>query len=113
MSGSSYLQFISVLIIFILVLAVTYFATKWLADYQKGTNLSGKNIQVVETYRISQSKYIQIVRIGGRYTAIAVSKDQVTALGDVDEEDLIFKDETQENVSFKELLEKFKSEKKS
>ncbi len=113
MSGSSYLQFISVLIIFILVLAVTYFATKWLAVYQKGTNLSGKNIQVVETYRISQSKYIQIVRIGGRYTAIAVSKDQVTALGDVDEEDLIFKDETQENVSFKELLEKFKSEKKS
>lgn len=112
MTGSSYLQFISVLIIFILVLAATYFVTKWIADYQKGTGLSGKNIEIIDTCRISQTKYIQIVRIGGRYTAIAVSKDQVTSLGDVDEKDLIIKDETQENVSFKDILEKIKGEKK-
>ena len=46
------------------------------------------------------------------YTAIAVSKDQVTSLGDVDEEELILKDDTQENISFKDILEKFKGEKK-
>ena len=113
MTGSSYLQFISVLIIFILVLGATYFVTKWIADYQRGTTAAGKNIQIMETCRISQTKYIQIIRIGGRYTAIAVSKDQVTSLGDVKEEDLIFKDETQENVNFKDVLEKIKGEKKS
>ena len=112
MTGSSYWQFISVLIIFILVLAASYFVTKWIADYQRGTNTSGKNISIIETCRISQTKYIQIIRIGGRYTAIAVSKDQVTSLGDVDENDLILKDETQENISFKEVLEKIKGEKK-
>ena len=112
MTGSTYLQFISVLIIFILVLALSYFVTKWIADYHKGTNSTGKNITVIETCRISQTKYIQIVRIGNRYTAIAVSKDQVTSLGDVDEEELILKDDTQENISFKDILEKFKGEKK-
>jgi flagellar protein FliO/FliZ len=101
MTGSTYLQFISVLIIFILVLALSYFVTKWIADYQKGAGSAGKNISVIETCRISQTKYIQIIRIGSRYTAIAVSKDQVTSLGDVAEEDLILKDETQENKALK------------
>ena len=114
MTGTSTLQFVSVLIIFILVLAATYFVTKWLADYQRGTSSStGKNISVIETCRISQTKYIQIIRIGNRYTAIAVSKDQVTALGDVPEEELIIKEDGQENISFKEMLEKIKGEKKS
>ena len=75
-------------------------------------NHTGKNIKIIETCRISQTKYIQIVQIGGRYVAIAVSKDQVTSLGDVNKENLIIKDETQENVSFKDILEKFKGEKK-
>jgi flagellar protein FliO/FliZ len=113
MTGTSTLQFISVLIIFILVLAATYFVTKWLADYQRGTGSTGKNISIIETCRISQTKYIQIIRIGNRYTAIAVSKDQVTSLGDVPEEDLIIKEDGQENISFKEMLEKIKGEKKS
>lgn len=113
MTGSTYLQFISVLIIFILVLAAAYYVTKWIANYQSGVGSTGKNIKIIETCRISQTKYIQIVRIGGRYVAIAVSKDQVTSLGDVNEEDLILKDETQENVNFKDILEKFKGEKKS
>lgn len=113
MTGTSTLQFISVLIIFILVLCATYFVSKWVADYQRGTYSTGKNIKIIETCRISQTKYIQIIRIGNRYTAIAVSKDQVTSLGDVPKEDLIIKEEGQENISFKEMLEKFKGEKKN
>ncbi len=106
----SYLQFISMLLIFVIVLAATYFFTKWMAGYQKEKNLSG-NIEVVETMRLSTTKYIQIIRIGNRYFAIAVGKDEVTNLGEISREDLIFREEDAENnISFKEILEKFKGE---
>ncbi len=109
---NSYLQFITMLLVFIVVLAATYFFTKWMADFQK-TKTSSGNIEVIETARISTTKYIQIVRIGSKYMAIAVGKDEVTSLGEISREDLIIKEDSPEsNLSFKEILEKFKSEKK-
>ena len=107
----SYLQLVSVLIIFIVVLGATYYATKWIANYQKGTE-SGKNIEVIETSRISATKYVQIIRIGERYVAIGVSKDQITNLGDVSLDELSLNTEVKENLFFKEVLEKIKGEKK-
>ena len=63
------------LLVFVIVLAATYYFTKWMAGFQKERNLSG-NIEVIETARISTTKYIQIVRIGSKYMAIAVGKDE-------------------------------------
>ncbi len=109
MGADSYLQFISILIIFIGVLIATYYVTKWIANYQKG-NESGRNIDIVETCRISTSKYVQIVRIGKRYVAIAVSKDDITNLGDVPEEDLELSKPETESLGFKDVFEKIKGE---
>ena len=108
----SYLQLISMLVIFVVVLAVTYFFTKWMAGYQREKTTSG-NIEVIETARISTTKYIQIVRIGGKYVAIGVGKDEITNLGEISKEDLVIKEDDPENsLSFKEILEKIKGEKK-
>ncbi len=107
---SSFLQFIFMLVIFIAVLVATYFFTRWMASYQKERQSSG-NIEVIETARLSTTKYIQIVRIGQKYMAIGVGKDEITNLGEVSREDLSFKEEEPEtNVSFKDFLEKFKGE---
>ena len=109
---NTYLQFVAMLFVFVLVLAATYFFTKWMAGYQKEKTASN-NIEVLETARISTTKYIQIVRLGQKYVAIAVGKDEVTCLGELSKEDLVFKeDEPQETLIFKDVLEKFKSEKK-
>lgn len=59
----SYAQFITVLLIFVAVLAVTALVTKWIAGYQKQQGAAG-NIEVLETVRIANNKYIQLVRIG-------------------------------------------------
>ena len=108
----SYFEFVALLIVFVAVLAATYFFTKWMAGYQKNKTSTG-NIEVIETARISTTKYIQIVRIGGRYVAIGVGKDEITNLGDVSEEELVFKEvNPSDNISFKEILDKFKGEKK-
>jgi len=110
MSVDSYLQFIAVLIIFIVVLGATYYVTKWLAGYQKEKS-TGKNIEVLETGRISTSKYIQIIRLGDKYMAIAVGKDEVTALCELDKESLTFDNpENVNTLSFGEILEKIKGE---
>lgn len=84
----SYAQFITVLIIFVLVLAVTAFVTRWIANYQKQQN-ANLNVEVIETTQIGANKYIQIIRLGKTYKAIAVCKDTVTCLGAVPEEQLM------------------------
>ena len=102
--GSSYAQFITVLILFVLVLGVTAVVTKWLAGYQKQQSV-GSNIQVIETSRISNNKYIQIVRVGDTYMVIAVCKDTITLLGQISKESLKPAN-AGGDFSFRELLEK-------
>ena len=99
----SFLDLITVLLIFVFVIAITLFTTKYVANYQKVQN-AGKNIEVLETYRISQSKYIQIVKIGAKYVAIAVSKDTVTLLSALEETDISINDMVNEGKSFKDIL---------
>jgi flagellar protein FliO/FliZ len=100
----AYVQFITVLVVFVLVLGVTAWTTSWIAKYQKKQG-SGRNIEVIETTKTSSNTWIQIVRIGNSYKAIAVCKDTVTLLGDVPEEELK-PGENGGGLSFKVLLEK-------
>jgi flagellar protein FliO/FliZ len=97
----------------VLVLAITYFATRWVGGLQK-ERMTGSNVKILETMRISNSKYIQIVKIGNRCFAMAVCKDTVTYLCDVDEEELVFRDSSAGKFNadnFKAILEKYKKDK--
>ena len=106
---NSVAQFITVLLIFIGVLFLTYFSTRWIASYQKGRMYSS-NISVVETFKITANKYIQIIRIGERYFAIAVGKDEVTLLAELKEDELTLQNvmQTTPTDDFKNILEKAK-----
>lgn len=111
----AFAQLLTLLIIFIFVLAVTYYVTRFVGNYQKN-KLSGSNINILETMRIANNKYIQIVKIGSRVFAIAVAKDTVSYLCELDEDELIYKESSSgkmliNNDNFKEILEKFKKDK--
>ena len=89
--------------------------TRFVGNYQKN-KLSGSNINILETMRIANNKYIQIVKIGSRVFAIAVAKDTVSYLCELDEDELIYKESSSgkmliNNDNFKEILEKFKKDK--
>lgn len=106
----SYVQFVTVLILFVFVLAVTAFVTKWIGGYQKGRSV-GKNMELVEALRLSNNKYVQIVRIGRKYLALAVCKDTVTMLSEIPEEDLDFPEgSTGSALGFKDVLAKIQKE---
>ena len=82
-AGESFLQLIFVLIVFVGVLAVTYYVTKWIAGYQK-TQGFNKNLEIIEAIKISSNKYVQIIRAGeDRYFVIAIGKDEVVPLGEI------------------------------
>ncbi len=101
--GSGYLQMISVLIVFVLVLGVTAFTTRWIANYQKKQN-SGGNMELLETMHLGNNKYLQLVRIGDTYVALAVCKDTVTMLCQIPKEQLKELPEFKNGMSFKELF---------
>lgn len=104
----SYLQFITVLILFVFVLAITYLVTRWIAKYQKGRTAAG-NLEVIETLRITSNKYIQIVRAGSKYLVIAVGKDEVHMLSELSEEQLVLMEGQEPAVDFASVLDKVKN----
>lgn len=107
----SFAQFITVFIIFIFVLVMTYGVTRWISKYQK-TQYIGTNLEVIETSRLTANKYLQIVRAGNKYIVIAVCKDTVTMLTELSEEEVKFQEvSSNETLDFKTVLASFKGKK--
>lgn len=106
---SSFAQLITLFLVFVFVLALTYFATRWMAQQQK-QQFKCKNIEVIETFRISNTKYVQILRLGSKYVAISVCKDTVTMLTELEKEGLEFTEQQEGmlNLGFQEVLKKVK-----
>lgn len=104
-----FLQFMTVLILFVFVLAVTWLTTRWIAGYQK-TKAAGCNLEVIETMRVTGNKYLQIVRAGEKYLVIAVGKDEIHMLAELSREEIQFHENGNgQNLNFGDILEKFKN----
>ncbi len=105
-------QFITVLVLFVIVLWVTWAVTKWTASYQKGKGAGG-NIEMLESFRIAPDKYVQIIRVADKYLAVAVAKDTVTFLAQLDESALVWRESAVGvKMNFQEILEKVREKKK-
>lgn len=89
--ADSYIQFMTVLVLFIFVLAITYVVTRWIAKSQQERVGTG-NLEVVETCRITVNKYVQIVRAGEKYLVIGVGKDEIHMLAELSEQELVLRD---------------------
>lgn len=106
---NSIFDLVTVLFILAAVLVLTYFTTRFVAGYQKGKS-AGRNIEVIETYKIATGKYIQIVRTGEKYLAIAIGKDEIHVLTELTSEELKFPTvkEVGGMPKFKDFLDKAK-----
>lgn len=105
----SYIQFMTVLILFVFILAATYLVTKWIAKAQK-EKVGNGNLEVIETCRITPNKYVQIVRAGEKYLVIAIGKDEIHMLAELTGEDLILQETPKEQgLDFAGILERVKN----
>ncbi len=101
-------QFITVTLIFVLVLALTYFSTRWVGSYQK-KQMSYGSVKIIESYRLSSNKVMNIVKAGDKCFLIAVCKDTVTLIGEVNEDTLELKSTTTDrSESFGTVFSRFK-----
>ncbi len=84
-------QVLTILVLLVVILVLTGLVTKWIASFEKG-RLKGTNIELLEAQSLMNGKYVQILRIGRRYLAVAVCKDSVTVLCELDANELTFPD---------------------
>ncbi|MDE5967262.1 MAG: flagellar biosynthetic protein FliO [Lachnospiraceae bacterium] len=106
------LQLVFAIIIFAFVLFLTYLAARIAGTYQSNIMNKRSNIRVIETYRLANNKYIQIVRISGKYLALGIGKDMITLLAELEEENI--KDISampMEKLDFKAMLSKVRKDK--
>ena len=86
-SLDSFVQLITVLVIFIFVLIITYFTTRWMAGIQKGRSFN-KNLRIIETISAGNNKMIRIVQAGEKYIVVSIGKDEVHYLTELKQEEL-------------------------
>ena len=115
----SVIKLIASIFIFVFVLFLTYYTTKFVSKIQRKRTVNG-NIAIIEAQKLSATKDLYIVRIGQEYYALATGKDTVSVIDKLDSSGLILPEENptdDENghsggtESFEKLLEKFKIKK--
>lgn len=107
-SADNLLQLLGLCLILALILVAAYYTSRFIGRYKMG-QLKDSNIQVIEAFRISPNKMLQIVRIANRYVVLGISKDQISYITELDGNEVVTHD-VQENgkLSFREVFEKLK-----
>lgn len=112
-SVDSFLKLISVLLVFVFVLAITFVVTRWMAGYQK-VRMKSKNLQIIETIPAGTNKMICLVKAGTEYLVVSIGKDEIRPLMTLKEEqltDFSFMHEGDEQItgeSFQEIFGQLK-----
>ena len=97
-----------VLIIFLGILCMAYFVSRWVGTAGMRQQ-QDKNIRVIEGCRVGQNKFVQIVKVGNKFLVLGIGKDEISYLGEVEEQDLIIpQNEMKPLPEFKEILAKVK-----
>ncbi|MDE6208849.1 MAG: flagellar biosynthetic protein FliO [Lachnospiraceae bacterium] len=107
------LRFIALLVVFAIVLGVTYFVTRWIGSFQKEKYSKG-NIKIIEAKQIGNNKFIYIAKIGNDYFALSSGKENLSLIGKIDEEGITFPDDSNDVVyqPFSSVFEKVRNLKK-
>lgn len=106
MEFKDYLQSLSVIILFFVILWGAYYATKYLGKLQFKRN-NGSNMSIVEVLPVGPQKTVQLIRVGTEYMIIGVSKDQISFMKGVDESTLnLEKDRSEMVVPFSAYMKK-------
>ena len=106
-------EIVVMLLIFAVILFLAYLASKLASRMQVKASSQG-NLKLMETIRIQNNKYIQIVRVGEKYLVIGIGKDEITFLTELSKDALSYEDSEMKKGSsfvgtkaFDEILSKF------
>lgn len=106
---SSFIQLIGLIILLLLILAATYLTTRFIGNIKLG-QMKNSNFTLIDAYRVSPNKVIQIIKIGNKYVVLAICKDTISYITELDEEHIVFREhQSKEKLSFEALLSKIRN----
>jgi len=94
-----------VLFVFIGIVVLAYFSTKWIARARNA--VSGGNIKTVESVSVGVGANVCLVRVGGEYFLLGVTKERVSLITAIDPES-IAEAKAAGAQSFERVLSEFK-----
>ena len=105
-STDNLLQLLGLVVLFIVILIITFYTTKIIGGIKAGQQKKG-NIKVLETFRVTQNKYLQLVQIGKKYIVIAIGKNEIQLITELQESDLNEPEEyLKQDLRFMDILSK-------
>lgn len=108
-SFQNILELVGVIIVFFIILIAAYFAAVLVGKTQGNTYLNRqRNIKLIESSRISSNQLLQIVKIGNRYFALAVSKNHVERIAELSEDEVLIPENADVMIPFQNIFEKVK-----
>ena len=111
--ASNIWELLGLIFILILVILGAYYISKLVANLKLG-QLKDSNFKVIDTFQFATNKMLMIVQVGERYMLIAVSKEQVQYLTELNEDDIVFNMESSQEkrtLNFKTILDSIKKRK--
>jgi flagellar protein FliO/FliZ len=108
--GGNIFQFVVVLVIFIGILVLTGFATKWIATYMHNQNFnSNSNFHVVDALNMGPNHKLLLVKVGKKkYFILGMGKESISKVGEISEEELVEQEQRSSSQrSFDSILSKF------
>ncbi|NLP34593.1 MAG: flagellar biosynthetic protein FliO [Clostridiales bacterium] len=107
-SSDNIWEFLGLVLLLVIILIATYYTTKWIGKAKAG-QLKSSNFELIDSYRISPNKMLQIVKVADKYIVIAVGKDFTEYITELDESQVKLREgQSNDNISFKKILEKLK-----
>jgi flagellar protein FliO/FliZ len=98
-------QVFSLLIIFMGVLFLAYYSTKMIAS-ARHYGRKNSNIHFIENFSMGQNSHLRLVKVANKTILIAVSKENITFITEVDEDQLNDEEKT-DTVSNKTKFDKY------
>ncbi len=77
-----------VLLVFVLILYLAYFATKRLGKRLSFRGVGNKNIKIIESVSLGQNKAIMIIQSGGKTLLVGMTQNEISLISEIDGEKL-------------------------
>jgi flagellar protein FliO/FliZ len=108
-SYDSPLQLVGLVFLLIIILVAAYYTSKFIGGIKLG-QMRKSNFQVIDSYRVTPNKALQIVKIGNKYVVISIGKDDINFITELDEAEVIIRESQKgEKQSFKQIFDKLKN----
>jgi flagellar protein FliO/FliZ len=108
-TSNNFWQLIGLVFLLIVILIATYYTSRFIGGLKLG-QLKNSNFNVIDTYRISPNKMLQIVKVGNKYVVIAIGKDTINLITELEETEVYLRETISgDKQNFKQILEKLNS----